>query len=180
MRYAVKPFSEKNWQMGVFPFSLRAEPQRGRGRRDSHSKCSHPLRTISLFAIILCFHGHKPHGLAELGFEGVLPWVVVLIKVDALYVPSKPFTPQGDTESCVIWHCARDRVYGKSVFQPFLSISLTKYRKVTQLLLEFLSEGIALYRYTFSAFRGGGKLRSLLLWYHLGLSSAFLFFSRKN
>lgn len=128
MRYAVKPLSEKNWQMGVFPFSLRAEPQRGRGRRDSHSKCSHPLRTISLFAIILCFHGHKPHGLAELGFEGALPWLVVLIKVDALYVPSKPFTPQRDTESCVIWHCARDSLQQECV-SAFLKHFINQIQK---------------------------------------------------
>lgn len=95
---------------------------------------------------------------APVGFQSQAFWGPVsqleVLKSGALYVESKPFTPQGDAGCSLpmVCPCGGGEVYGRVVYQPLLPISIwffppsfTRWVGVAQAFSGFLSEEICLY-----------------------------------
>lgn len=109
---------------------------------------AYPLRTFSLFTVFqwnlwmqvaLTFKAR--------GFGGPILWV----KFGAWYVQSKPLTPHEDeVPSWLYATVPQGGIYGDSVSQPFLSVSMWVFFSVSwhvgvaQLVSQFPSEGITL------------------------------------
>ena len=98
--YAVKSLPGRTWEMGC--------------------SCLFPLHWAWGYSHRECLYTH----LTTASLWGPVLWVAGL-KVGALYVWSKPFAPQGETQGWfppIVCHCAQGVVYDNNVSQPFLPI----------------------------------------------------------
>lgn len=83
------------------------------------------IYVLAKYHFFVCYSPVGLMDLSPIGYQGLMlsqptPWVRSL-KVGALDIWSKPFALQGES-FLILWHSARNRVYGETVSRSFLCI----------------------------------------------------------